>query len=81
MHAKLLLPVLFFSTYFLSCQNKSSEEKAMNIVALDQMVKVPEPPQKKEQHQKIPVGNLNQNAADSSATQSQASPTAHEPAV
>jgi hypothetical protein len=78
MNAKLLLPVLFFSFYFLSCQNKSNHEQAMDLVALSQSAKAPDPQQKKEQHQKIPVGNLNQNRTDSSATQSPALPNAHE---
>ena len=76
MNAKLLLPTLLFSTFFFSCQNNAKENQATDSVMADIKKNAPSQKQKSGGNEKIPVGNTNQNLADSTVTQTPATTVA-----
>ena len=77
MNAKLLLPTLLFCTFFFSCHNNAKETQSIDTVMAD--IKQNAPPQKQKvgENEKIPVGNTNQNSADSAVAQTPAIVAAH----
>jgi hypothetical protein len=77
MNAKLLLPTLLFSTFLFSCHNNAKETQAMDSVMADIKQNAPPQKQKSGQNEKIPVGNANQNSADSAVVQTPAIVAAH----
>lgn len=77
MNAKLLLPALLFTTFFFSCNNKARENQMIDTVMADIKTNAPLQKQKSSAEEKIPVGNANQNATDSSVVQTPVTTVAH----
>lgn len=69
MNAKLLLPSLLFVSFFYSCQNNAKENQVADSALADTKSKSPQSQEKSADNKKIPVGNSNQNEADSAVTQ------------
>ncbi len=69
MNAKLLLPALLFVSFFYSCQNNAKENQVADSALVDTKSKSQQSQEKSPDNEKIPVGNSNQNEADSAITQ------------